>query len=160
VDSQAAAIANWAERQSKPADKPKYDRLTRTDLGLLLKYRRQGLTQVEIAQRLGCSQSTVSKWLDDLTDSTEPAKEYLRGQALRMAQNIVKKGLARDHIQALNGLGVLHQQDTGSLTVVINGLTLHGTGKPEPAIDATFAPVDGEVTQDLHKLSADTESDN
>jgi DNA-binding transcriptional regulator YiaG len=154
VDSQA--IAKWAEKQAKPAHTPKYDRLTRTDISLLLKYKREGLSQTEIAQRLGCTQGTVSKWLNNLTDTKEPAKEYLAGAALRMAQNIVNKGLARDHIQALNGLGVLNQQDTGKLSIVINGLHLHGTGSTEP-LSPPGTVVDSEV---IHSLSGDVGSDN
>jgi DNA-binding transcriptional regulator YiaG len=133
MDSQA--IAKWAEQQTAPANTPKYDRLTSSDLGVLLKLRKDGLTQAEIAQRLGCSQGTVSKWLNILTDTTEPAKEYLRGQAMRMAKNIANNGLARDHVQVLNGLGVLNQQDTAKLTIVINGLTLAGTGRDD-VVDA------------------------
>jgi transcriptional regulator len=133
MDSQA--IAKWAEQQTAPANTPKYDRLTSSDLGVLLKLRKDGLTQAEIAQRLGCSQGTVSKWLNNLTDTTEPAKEYLRGQAMRMAKNIANNGLARDHVQVLNGLGVLNQQDTAKLTIVINGLTLAGTGRDD-VVDA------------------------
>ena len=41
-----------------PAHTPAYDRMTPGDLGLMLRLRKQGLTQVEIAQRLGCSQPT------------------------------------------------------------------------------------------------------
>ena len=152
MDSQA--IAKWAERKSgKPTDTPKYDRLTRTDLGLLVKYHRQGMTQVEIAQRLGCSQSTVSKWVNDLTDTREPAKEYLAGSALRMAQNIVKRGMARDHVQVLNGLGVLNQQDTGKVSITINGLTLAGTGHAEQAETVEAEILSPPVSDDLHRLT-------
>jgi len=151
VDSQAQAIATWAEKQGKPANKPKYDRLTRTDLGLLLKYRQQGLTQVEIAQRLGCSQGTVSKWLDDLTDSRDVAKEYLAGQSLRMAKNIVHRGIARDHIQALRGNGVL-ADDSGTQGIVIQ------IGIKDS--DVTFASNTQVVTKDLHSLTDETGSDN
>jgi predicted transcriptional regulator len=121
LDTQA--IVSWAEGQAQkpaqPANTPKYDRLTRSDIGLMLKLRKDGLTQAEIAQRLGCNQPTVSKWLGQFTDSTDHAKEYLRGQALRMAKNIVHKGLARDHVAALKGLNVLEEQQNAGVIVQI-----------------------------------------
>ena len=100
-------------------DKPDYSRLSRSDVGVLLKLKRDGLTQAEIAQRLGCTQSTVSKWLTDLTDTTEPAKEFLKGSALRMAENIVKKGRAADHVAALKGLSVLQEQANAGVVIQI-----------------------------------------
>jgi hypothetical protein len=99
--------------------KPDYGRLTRSDVGVLLKLHKDGLTQDQIAHRLGCSQPTVAKWLSDLIDTTEPSKAYLRGSALRMAQNIVRKGLPRDHVQALKGLGVLEETQQQGFTVNI-----------------------------------------
>ena len=122
MDSQA--IATWAEQQTAPAHTPKYDRLTRSDLEALLALKKAGKTQVEIAQALGCSQGTVSKWLSQLTDSTDLAKEYLRGSALRMAKNVVRNGRARDHIQALKGLKVL--EDDGRDIKIAIGVSLPG----------------------------------
>jgi biotin operon repressor len=102
-----------------PAHTPKYRRLTRTDVALLLQLSKEGRTQVEIAQRLGCDQSAVSKWLKSLEDTTEVAKSYLRGSALRMAENIVKKGRAVDHVAALKGLSVLAEERSAGLTIQI-----------------------------------------
>lgn len=152
----AKDIVKWAEKQAEPRNRPAYDRLTQTDLGLLLKYKREGKTQVEIAQRLGCTQGTVSKWLDKLVDTKEPAREYLAGAALRMAQNIVHRGMARDHVQVLNGLNVLNQQDTGKVSITINGLMLAGLG-PQPR---TFACSTQQVSPDQGQLTDDTGSDN
>lgn len=90
--------------------------------------RHLGKTQTEIAQVVGCNQATVSDWLRDTEDTTDLSRTYLAGQSLRMAKNIVRKGMARDHIQALNGLGVLNQPLTGGVTVNINGLSIHGLG--------------------------------
>lgn len=101
--------------------KPDYSRLKRDEIGTLLQLHRAGLTQTEIAQRLGCSQRTVSQWLSDLADTTEPAKLYLKGNALRMAQNIVKKGRAQDHVATLKGIGVLEEQQQQGLTVIVGG---------------------------------------
>ena len=109
---------------ASPAHTPKYERLTRADLDVLLAMKKANKTQVEIAQALGCSQGTVSKWLNALTDSTDVAREYLRGKALHMAKNVVRKGQARDHIQALKGLRVL-EDDNRDVKIAI-GISLPG----------------------------------
>jgi hypothetical protein len=96
-------------------------RLTQADVGLLLKYHTEGLTQTEIAKRLGCTQPVVSAWLSDLTDSTDLSKLYLRGQSLKMARNIVKNGRAADHVAALKGLSVLADEQHSSVTVIVGG---------------------------------------
>lgn len=101
--------------------KPDYSRLSRTDIGLVYQLHKDGLTQAEIAQRLGCHQTTVSKWLKEFSDTTEPAKAYLRGSALKMAQHIVKKGRPVDHVAALKGLSVLHEEQQSGVTVIVGG---------------------------------------
>jgi transcriptional regulator len=125
VDSQA--IAKWAEQQdaSKSPRKPVH-RLTAEEIGIMLRLRQDGLTQTEIAQRLDCDQKAVSKWLSKLADTTDAAKSYLRGSALRMAKNVVRNGQARDHIQALKGLRVLEADDSNikiAIGVSLPGLT-------------------------------------
>jgi len=87
----------------------------------MLKYHGEGLPQTEIAKRLGCTQPVISAWLSDLTDSTDLSKLYLRGQSLKMARNIVKNGRAADHVAALKGLSVLHDEHQSSVTVIVGG---------------------------------------
>jgi ParB-like chromosome segregation protein Spo0J len=119
-------------------------RLTQADVGLLLKYHAEGLPQTEIAKRLGCTQPIVSRWLADLTDSTETAKAYLRGQGLTMARNIVKNGRAADHVAALKGLSVLHDEQQSSVTVIVGG-----TGQVNIGVGLSPTPVlsQGETLQ-------------
>ena len=105
--------------QPKTHRKP-VKRLTAADVGTLIRYREEGLTQTAIAQRLGCNQAAVCRWLQDLTDTTDLSKSYLRGQSLRMAQNIVKRGKAADHVKALQGLSVLSTDEhAGGITVIV-----------------------------------------
>jgi hypothetical protein len=87
----------------------------------MVKLHADGLTQVQIAQRLDCTQPVVSKWLDQFSDSTEHAKLYLRGSALKMSQNIVKNGRAADHVAALKGLSVLKDDTSQHITVLVGG---------------------------------------
>jgi IS30 family transposase len=99
--------------------KPDRSRLTQAEIALVFQLHKEGFSQVAIAQRLGCNQSTISKWLDTIQDTTEPAKAYLRGSALKMAQNIVRKGRATDHVAALKGLSVLQEDRSAGLVVQI-----------------------------------------
>lgn len=102
----------------------KVRRLTAEEIGLVLKLHKEGLTQAAIAQRLDCDQSTVSKWLARLTDTTETAKAFLRGQAFRMARNLVVNGRASDHGKALVGLSVLGDESGGPRVTVQIGASM------------------------------------
>lgn len=102
-----------------PAGKiPAYRRLTNADRAYITSLAPHH-TQAQIAQRLGCSQQAVSDWLQSCRDTTVDAKSYLRGQALRMAQNIVKKGRAQDHVSALKGLNVLDEEQRAGLVIQV-----------------------------------------
>jgi 2-polyprenyl-3-methyl-5-hydroxy-6-metoxy-1,4-benzoquinol methylase len=73
-------------------------------------------------------------------DTYDQATQYLRGQALRMARNVVDTGHAREHVRVLEGLHVLDAGDTrgGGVQITINGFTLAGlpaTG-PTPLLAA------------------------
>ena len=124
------AIARWAEKKATPAPTPAYKRLTQEQIIALRDLHKLGKTQVQIAETLGCDQKTVSRWLAAFTDTTDTATAYLRGNALRMAKNVVQKGQARDHIAALKGIGVLEQDQSG--TQIAIGISLPGM--------PTFAP--------------------
>lgn len=116
------AIAQWAEQKAKPLTHRKpTKRLTQTELGILFAMAKDGKSQTEIAQLLGVTQGAVSRWLQNTTDTTGIAKSYLRGSALRMAQNIVHRGAPKDHLVALKGLNVLEETQTQGITVVIGG---------------------------------------
>jgi transcriptional regulator with XRE-family HTH domain len=119
-------IVKWAEDKAGTTSKPDYSRLTQAEIKLIFELRKDGLTQTEIAQRLGCSQRTVSEWLADLDDTTEVANLYLRGKALHMAKNVVQNGQARDHIRALEGVGALERADR-DIKIAI-GVSLPGLG--------------------------------
>ena len=119
-------------------------RLTHSELALVLKLHQDGLTQDQIAQRFGVTQQAISKWLAATTDTTETAKLYLRGKALAMAENIVKKGRAADHVAALKGLSVLSEEKTAGLTIQI--------GIKDSDVNLTLSPP---VTRELAEKSTD-----
>lgn len=109
--------------ESPPAScEKRTTRLRQSELAMVLQLHKDGFTQAQIAQRLGVTQQAISKWLSAITDTTDVAKLFLRGNALSMAQNIVKKGRAADHVKTLEGLEVLSNQDVkGGLTIVVGG---------------------------------------
>lgn len=131
--------------QAAVTSKPDYTRLTQLEIKRLFQMHSAGMTQQAIAEQLGCSQRTVSTWVQDLTDTTDLAKLYLRGQALRMSQNVVKNGRAADHNIALKGLNVLEEQQAGGLTIVV------GAGS-----DVKIGILSPSVSQDIHRLSDDS----
>lgn len=98
--------------------------LTGSEVADVLRWHSQGLTQEQIAAKFvpPRSQSTISDVLRRLgVDNTASAKAILRGGAADMALNIVKRGQAKDHVNALKGLGVLEEQQQQGLTVIVGG---------------------------------------
>jgi transposase-like protein len=127
----------------EPTHTGKYKRLTSTDKAFALRYHADGLTQVQIAQRLGCTQSAISQWLSACQDTTAEAGLYLRGQALPMAEKVVKKGRPSDLIKALQGVSVLAEERSAGLVIQIGG----GQGDVKVAVMTTFAPVNESASQ-------------
>jgi ParB-like chromosome segregation protein Spo0J len=99
--------------------RPDYSRLTNAERAFALKFAAEGFTQAEIAQRLGCTQSAICRWLAQCEDSTGAAKSFLRGSALSMARRVVKDGTPTTDIAALKGLSVLQDEGAQGLTIVV-----------------------------------------
>ena len=153
------AIAKWAEKQTAVSHRKPTKRLTQADVGLLIQLHKEGKSQTEIAQRLDCDQAAVSRWLSKLTDTTTIAKSYLRGSALKMAQNIIRNGLPRDHVATLKGINVLEESDSSVPKVVVQIGVKDGDVNVTLS-QPTFASPDATVSEDIHRLSGDLESDN
>jgi hypothetical protein len=141
------AIAKWAENTSR-LHKGQGSTLRTEQVATILQLHKLHKTQAEIAQAIGCDQGTVSRWLSRLTDTTELASSYLRGSALRMARNVVQKGQARDHIQALKGVGVLEADRTEvnlAIGVSLPGLTF---ASPVVTVSSPQEPLSGDLGSD------------
>ena len=126
-------MAPETSSETPVADTPSYKRLTDAERILILKLDEDGLTQVEIAQRLKRSQSTVNDVLQTFADTTYTARRYLAASAHRMAENVVQNGQPRDHVAALKGLSVLHEEQAQQgITVLVGqgGMVNLGTVNP------------------------------
>lgn len=121
------------------APPPAYERLDTEKLALLLRWSSDGLTQVEIAQRLGCSQPAVSQALKRIgPDATELASAYFRGRAYKVARRmsrIAEKGKDGDAVKAgkvvLAASGVLKEDTAINVGVqVVLGMPGQSIGPP------------------------------
>ncbi len=136
-------------------------RLTDTDKAFALKYKADGLTQVEIAHKLGCDQATVSRWLAACQDTKLEAAAYFAGQALPMAEKVVKRGRPSDLVKVLEGIEVLKAKDVTPIVNVLVGMPGASVPVPQlPTIDATFASESSALTGGLQGLTDATGSDN
>ena len=81
-----------------------YQQLTISEIGLILEWHDKGVPQVEIAQRLGKNQSSISRLIAKLgTDSSPIAKRHFQTRAYRSAirmTRIAEKGKDDDAIKA------------------------------------------------------------
>lgn len=102
-----------------PTNTAKYKRLSDLDKAFALRYAANGMTQVEIAKRLGVTQGPISEWLSKCQDSTAEAGQYLRGRALPMAEKVVKRGRPSDLLKALQGVGVIAADQAGGMTIIV-----------------------------------------
>lgn len=101
---------------------PKQHRLTDTDKAFALRYAHDGLTQGQIAQRLGVTQPAISQWLSKCQDTTADAGLFLRGRALHLSERLVKHAKPADIVQTLKGLQVLRADDPGTSVTIQIGI--------------------------------------
>lgn len=72
--------------------------------------RQRGLKQADIAAIVGCSQGTVSRWLDALEhDTTEAAQQLYAANQLRAAQAVLRRLEDQDGKVALKAAELTHR---------------------------------------------------
>jgi DNA-binding CsgD family transcriptional regulator len=124
---------------------PKYKRLTQAQLGIILALTREGKTQTQIAQVIGCDQKAVSDALRALgTDSTELAVHRAKSSSYRAVKRldaVVRKGSDDHAIKASSKLlevaGVLNGDSKG---VSVGVQVIIGDG-PDPLAGAKVVSV-------------------
>jgi hypothetical protein len=65
------------------------------------------LTQAEIAERVGCDQSTVSRVLTRYGSTVDLARQFLEANALTMAEDVVENARPDTKVQVLTQVGAL-----------------------------------------------------
>lgn len=107
-----------------------FTRLTPADIALILKLADDGRKQTDIAQVVGCSQSTVSQALHEFTDTREIAKRLANRAAEKLTKRVIDEADVDQSLEVLDRIGVLEkrQQESGRGN---NVLVVIGTpGKP------------------------------
>lgn len=157
-------MAHETPQQTEPAymvgTGPAYERLTLTDINLVLRLRHEGKTQVEIAQRLNKSQASISRALKKLGDeSTDLAKHHLSSRAYKAARRVTtiaekseNEGealKAAKFVLQANGIGQSNQQVTVNTAVMI----------AQPDKPETWGPLPSFVEAKVVENSAETGDD-
>ncbi|HMJ58285.1 MAG TPA: helix-turn-helix domain-containing protein [Gemmatimonadales bacterium] len=96
-------------------------RLTDEQKVAILQLDKLGKEQLEIAQLVGCHQSSVSRWLSQFVDTSHAARAYALGNALPTMESVLRYGKAADKVNVLKGIGVLTEQQNTGLTIQIGG---------------------------------------
>lgn len=101
-----------------------YSRLSMAEESLILKLADDGLTQTQIAQRVGCSQPTVSNVLSEFADTRHIARKRLNSSAAAIAERLSQTKHAPTMLEVLRDLEVTTKQapagaGKGGVTVVI-----------------------------------------
>lgn len=85
--------------------------LSREDEARILELKAEGLTQAEIAGRVGCHQSTVSRTLAEYDDSRPQARKYLEAQAHELTKRLVRDAKPEVILRILGKLDVVRDDD-------------------------------------------------
>lgn len=125
--------------------KPDYSRLTRAELASLFALHRAGKNQVEIAHTLGCNVSTVSRWLSDLTDTTDLAKQTARNAAQKLVERVIKHANVEESLEVLDRIEVLPKRQSegkGAAVNIVIGMPGSPAG-PDPLV-VSLSPVNSQ----------------
>ena len=116
-------------------------RLTIAETGLCLQLANEGLTQTAIAQRLACSQATVSRTLKAFTDTRELAKRRLHGSADRLVRRVIAKADVEESLELLDRIDVApkRQASAGQGVNIVIGMVGQPIGPAITLSPATFA---------------------
>ena len=124
-----------------PPPEPAYRRLTYQQMRIARDLSREGKSQVQIAEVLGCTQQTVSRALQAIAeDSTDLAIDAAKASAFRRARRLASWSETRDkigldaakHLDNIAGLGEKSNQ-INNIAIVLGV----GAGVPgQPVLEA------------------------
>ena len=108
------------------------------DEAQILELSAEGKSQVEIAEVVGCHQSTVSRTLAEWSDSRGLARRYAEAKSLEMMQRFVKDASPADILKMQQKLDVIREDKPaaggGGVTVIV--AVPGGSDNPRPVIHA------------------------
>lgn len=144
LQRQAEAIADTFPDPAKRI--PDHSRLSRTEEILILQLHAEGKTQTAIAQVIGCSQPTVSRVVNDYTDSRVLAKAVLHKNAQALAERVVKHANVEEALEVLERIEVVapkrQEQRAGNVSIVI-GMPGQAAGvAPVIDVSASLSPAE------------------
>lgn len=160
--AKAEAVADAYLPKTSDSDKPipDYSRLTYTEIALALKLREEGFTQVAIAERLQCSQPSLSELFSKFSDTRAIAKLRANNRALKLvdaaldgAERAAKDGKPEAALEVLDRVDVLAKRQVDSsrgsaVQVVVNMPGQHAiTADMIDVSPAPFAPECPEIGQ-------------
>ncbi len=129
-------IARWAEaRAIANGDTPKP--LTRIERAqVVVASKRPGMSIAQLASEFARSDSEIAAILRDASDTRDVARQLLRSSAAELADRMVAEADPVTVLDILERVDVVRPKkgggDNGKLTLILNGITLHGTGNPSP----------------------------
>ena len=136
--------------------KPKPNRgkkhLSYPEIGLALKLRDEGLTQVQIAQRLDRDKSSLCELLAQFVDTRPLATKYLQSRALSFAQKVSHDANVDESLEMLDRLEVVPRRQVDHSKANQVNIVIGMPGKP---VGPDLSP---SVTVDLHRLTDDNET--
>ena len=109
-------------------------RLSNRAKGLILSLTDAGKSQTEIAQIVGCTISTVSRTLDDLTDNRALARRQLEAAAPNLVRTITQSKDAATALRALGKLDVVREDGPNSSVNVAIAIGQPSTPLAAPSI--------------------------
>lgn len=124
------------------------------DEALILKLAADDLNQTEIAQRVGCSQSSVSRLLTEFTDSRRYARAILDRDAASVAARLAQTKHAPTMLELMRDLGVTEKkapvgESKGGVTVLI------GVKDSDVQIQVGSSDLSPQLSPDIHSVTVE-----
>ena len=89
---------------------PDYSRLSYAEIALALKLTEDGLNQTQVAQRLECSPSAISRLLSEFHDTRPLAKLKAHNRALKLVDRVLEQADVEESLEVLDRIGVLEKR--------------------------------------------------
>ena len=129
-------IARWAEARAMAngdAQRP-LSRIERAQIVVASK--RHGMTVPQLASEFARADQEIAAVLREASDTRDVARQLIRSSAAELADRMVAEADPVTVLDILERVDVVRPKkgggDTGKLTLILNGITLHGTGNPAP----------------------------